>query len=84
MRKSYSRYKNRGVFLARLVAIVLFFGVIAASGTSLATTPQIAAGGRHTVALKTDGTVWAWGGIAIANWVMGLRQTDTFLYRYVA
>src|SRR3989337_2660422 len=61
MGKSYSGYKNRGFLLACLVTLVSFFGVIAASGTSLAATPHIASGGFHTVSLKSDGTVWAWG-----------------------
>ena len=68
MKKSYSSLrtivviKNRMVFLSCLVAIVSFFGMIAANGTSSASvTPQIAGGDAHTIALKSEGTVWTWG-----------------------
>jgi alpha-tubulin suppressor-like RCC1 family protein len=56
---AFKRYGNKIWFIAVLVSI---FTVIAANGASWAsTTPQIAAGAYHTLTIKADGTVWAWG-----------------------
>ncbi|MGE5328107.1 MAG: Calx-beta domain-containing protein [Deltaproteobacteria bacterium] len=61
MKKSSSKR-----FLAWLLAFALVFcqveiPVMAEGGGSAATNKQIAAGQYHTVALKVNGTVWAWG-----------------------
>ncbi|MFH0728212.1 MAG: RCC1 domain-containing protein [Pseudomonadota bacterium] len=54
-------------------AVLLLFGCLLLAGfvtPALAVTPSIAAGDFYTVALKNDGTVWAWGGeTASASWV---------------
>jgi len=47
---------------AGIIGLMLCCLVLFTSGTAQATPPQIAAGAVHTVSLKSDGTVWSWGG----------------------
>ena len=44
-------------------------------------TGAIAGGYSHTVALKTDGSLWAWGYNGMGNWGTGQRQARAFLLR---
>ena len=53
-------------FTAMLLAAAMAFGLLAimpvtASAEELTITPMIAGGEYHSLALKYDGTVWAWG-----------------------
>jgi len=54
----FQRVRSLLFFLS--VFVVLFFSL----DNAWAYSPAIAGGGDHTIALKTDGTVWAWG----SNW----------------
>ena len=51
----FQRVRSLLFFLS--VFVVLFFS----SDNAWAYSPTIAGGGEHTIALKADGTVWAWG-----------------------
>ncbi|MBI5620472.1 InlB B-repeat-containing protein [Candidatus Gottesmanbacteria bacterium] len=55
-----------------LFAVIAIF-VLAINNNAYAVEPQIAAGDYHTVAIKSDGTLWAWG----YNWYGQLGDNTT-------
>ena len=58
---------NRNSELSQLTPITTFAG-----GTNW---KQVACGGVHTAAIKTDGTLWVWG--SNANGILGTNDTNT-------
>jgi alpha-tubulin suppressor-like RCC1 family protein len=71
----------QGLWLWLLALGLWFLGLSAAQvAESAATVRQVAAGTSHTVAVKTDGTLWAWGSNLYGQ--LGNGGTTTLVTRY--
>jgi hypothetical protein len=63
--------QNKAIKSLIIIVIILSIAPIVAS----VVTPQTSAGLEHTVAIKSDGTLWAWG--CNNNGQLGLGHTTT-------
>ena len=59
--------------------VLLALGLVVAAVSAQAVTPQVAVGAWHTLALKSDGTVWSWGDNSHGE--LGFGTVDTITKR---
>jgi alpha-tubulin suppressor-like RCC1 family protein len=60
MTNTQTKFAKSSQLFAFLLALLFLFPFLVVNN-SLAATPQISAGGWHSVSIKSDGTLWAWG-----------------------
>lgn len=61
--------------MTKLVRFAVLFMILLSPSLALAATPMVAGGSAHSVALKSDGTVWTWGSNAYGQ--LGVNSTTT-------
>src|SRR3990172_372083 len=59
------------------LSVLFIFFTISFANNTLFASAQVAAGGYHSISLKSDGTVWAWGYNAYGQLGIGTTQKTT-------
>ena len=77
MKKMYQKVVS--FVLAMVLVVCMLPPVTVYASPGFRTEPMIAAGNDHTVALRSDGTVWAWGSGSLGNGAFSQRQTTPIL-----